>query len=32
MSQLWNTDHARGTTQVVMPGATLVEVVWYAVA
>jgi long-chain acyl-CoA synthetase len=31
MSALWNTDHARGTTQVVMPGATMVEVFWNAV-
>jgi long-chain acyl-CoA synthetase len=32
MSQLWNTAHAQGTTQVVMPGETMVEVFWNAVA
>ncbi|MEN9689426.1 MAG: hypothetical protein RI998_1423 [Pseudomonadota bacterium] len=32
MSQLWNTAHAQGSTQVVMPGDTMVEVFWNAVA
>ena len=32
MSQLWNTAHAQGATQVVMPGETMVEVFWNAVA
>ena len=32
MSQLWNTAHAQGNTHVVMPGETMVEVFWNAVA
>ena len=32
MSQLWNTAHAQGSTHVVMPGETMVEVFWNAVA
>ena len=32
MSPLWNTTHTQGTTDVVMPGETMVEVFWNAVA
>ncbi len=32
MSPLWNTAHAQGSTHVVMPGETMVEVFWNAVA